>query len=63
MDINVFLKIKVEGGGINISDMTIKQNDTTIWFTIKYKNKYGETHVCKIDFPFKYWRGKILTIK
>ena len=30
MDINVFLKIKVEGGGINISDMTIKQNDTTI---------------------------------
>ena len=48
-DINHFLKKKVEGGGNNISDLTIKDGDTTIPFTIKYKNKFSETDVSKID--------------
>ena len=43
------MKTKVEGGGNNIIDLAIKRNDTTIVFTVKYKNKYSETDVCKID--------------
>ena len=42
------MKTKVEGGGNNIIDLAIKYNDTTIVFTVKYKNKYCETDVCKI---------------
>jgi len=48
-NINDLLKIKVEGGGNNLSDMTIKNGTTTIAFTIKYKKKYGETDVSKLD--------------
>jgi hypothetical protein len=48
-NINSLLKIKVDGGGNNIVDMTIKEATTLILFTIKYKNKYSETDVSKID--------------
>ena len=48
-NINSLLKIKVDGGGNNIVDMAIKQGTTLILFTIKYKNKYSETDVSKID--------------
>jgi hypothetical protein len=48
-NINYLLKNKVEGGGNNIVDMTIKQGDTFVFCTIKYKNKYSETDVSKID--------------
>ena len=48
-NINDLLKVKVNGGGNNIIDMSIKQNNTFILFTIKYKNKYSETDVSKID--------------
>lgn len=47
--VNNLLKTKIEGGGNNISDITIKHHDTVIPFSIKYKNKYGETDVSKID--------------
>ena len=43
------LKVKVGGGGNNIADMVIKQESTYILFTIKYRNKYSETDVSKID--------------
>ena len=46
---NNLLKTKIEGGGNNISDITIKQNNTVIPFSIKYKHKYSETDVSKID--------------
>ena len=48
-NINSLLKVKVDGGGNNIVDLVIKQEDTFILFTIKYKNKYSETDVSKID--------------
>ena len=48
-DINSILEIKIAGGGNNISDMTIKKDTTLIAFTIKYKNKYCETDVSKLD--------------
>lgn len=48
-NINSLLKVKVDGGGNNIVDMTVKQGDTLVLFTIKYKNKYSETDVSKID--------------
>lgn len=48
-NINSLLKLKVDGGGNNIVDMTIKQGTTLVLFTIKYKNKYSETDVSKID--------------
>lgn len=48
-NINALLKVKVDGGGNNIVDMAIKQESTYILFTIKYKNKYSETDVSKID--------------
>lgn len=48
-NINQLLKIKIEGGGNNIVDMAIKEGSTLILFTIKYKNKYSETDVSKID--------------
>jgi hypothetical protein len=48
-NVNELLKVKVEGGGNNIVDMAIKQGTTNILFTIKYKNKYGETDVSKIN--------------
>lgn len=43
------LDVKIEGGGNNIVDMTIKKENTTILFSIKYNNKYGETDVSEID--------------
>lgn len=48
-NINSLLKVKVDGGGNNIVDMTIKQGTSLVLFTIKYKNKYSETDVSKID--------------
>ena len=48
-NINSLLKAKVDGGGNNIVDMAIKQGITLVLFTIKYKNKYSETDVSKID--------------
>lgn len=48
-NINSLLKVKVDGGGNNIVDMAIKQENTLVLFTIKYKNKYSETDVSKID--------------
>jgi hypothetical protein len=48
-NINSLLKLKVDGGGNNIVDMAIKQGNTLVLFTIKYKNKYSETDVSKID--------------
>ena len=47
------LKVKVEGGGNNIIDIPIKQVNTLIAFSIKYKNKYCETDVSKIDNTIK----------
>jgi len=48
-NMNSLLKLKVDGGGNNIVDMAIKQNNTLILITIKYKKKYSETDVSKID--------------
>ena len=48
-NINSLLNLKVEGGGNNIVDMAIKQGTTFVFITIKYKNKYSETDVSKID--------------
>ena len=48
-NVNALLKVKVDGGGNNIVDMVIKQGTTLVLFTIKYKNKYSETDVSKID--------------
>lgn len=49
IDINSILEDKIAGGGNNIVDMTIKQDTTLIAFSIKYRNKYSETDVSKID--------------
>ena len=46
---NNLLNIKIAGGGNNKSDMTIKDASTLILFSIKYKNKFGETDVSKLD--------------
>jgi len=48
-NIKSLLNLKVDGGGNNIADMTIKHGTTLVIFTIKYKNKYSETDVSKID--------------
>jgi len=48
-NITSLLKVKVDGGGNNIVDMAIKQGTTRFLYTIKYKNKYSETDVSKID--------------
>jgi hypothetical protein len=48
-NINSLLKVKVDGGGNNIVDMAIKQEETTVLFSFKYKSKYSETDVSKID--------------
>ena len=48
-NITSLLKVKIDGGGNNIVDMSIKQGTTFVLFTIKYKNKYSETDVSKID--------------
>jgi len=48
-NINSLLKVRVDGGGNNIVDMAIKQGTSLVLFTIKYKNKYSETDVSKID--------------
>ena len=48
-NIKSLLKVKVDGGGNNIIDMAIKKETTLVLLTIKYKNKYSETDVSKID--------------
>ena len=48
-NITSLLKVKVDGGGNNIVDMAIKEGTTLVLFTIKYKNRYSETDVSKID--------------
>ena len=48
-NINSLLNVKVDGGGNNIVDMAIKLGTSLVLFTIKYKNKYSETDVSKID--------------
>ena len=48
-NVNSLLDIQVDGGGNNIVDLTIKQGSTTIPFSFKYRNKYSETDVSKID--------------
>ena len=48
-NVNSLLDIQVDGGGHNIVDLTIKQGSTTIPFSFKYRNKYSETDVSKID--------------
>jgi SAM-dependent methyltransferase len=48
-NINSLLKIRIAGGGNNKSDMSIKDGTTRILFSVKYKGKFGETDVSKID--------------
>lgn len=48
-NINSLLALNVAGGGNNVVDMSIKQENTLILFTIKYKKRFGETDVSKID--------------
>ena len=48
-NVNSLLNILIEGGGNNIVDLTIKQGSMMIPFSIKYRNKYSETDVSKID--------------
>jgi hypothetical protein len=48
-NINSLLKIRIAGGGNNKSDMSIKEGTTWILFSVKYKGKFGETDVSKID--------------
>ena len=38
-NMKTILDVKIEGGGNNIVDMTIKKENTTILFSIKYRNK------------------------
>lgn len=52
-NINTILNIKIGGGGNNISDISLKLNKTNIIFSIKYKEKYCETDVSKIDRTLK----------
>jgi hypothetical protein len=47
--VNTLLNVKVEGGGNNIADMVLKNGSTFVLFTIKYRNKYCETDVSKIE--------------
>ena len=48
-NINSVLNTKVCGGGNNPVDFSIKQMTTWVHFTIKYKEKFGETDVSKIN--------------
>jgi hypothetical protein len=52
-NINYLLKIKIAGGGDNITDFTIQDKDTIIPFSIKYKSGFKETDVSKIDNTIK----------
>ena len=52
-NIKTILNIDVQGGGNNISDITLKLNETIISFSIKYKGKFCETDVSKIDNTLK----------
>src|SRR5210317_690221 len=52
-NIKTLLNIDVQGGGNNISDITLKLNETIISFSIKYKGKFCETDVSKIDNTLK----------
>ena len=52
-NINNLLKLKIAGGGNNISDITIKNGETIIPFSIKYKDGFKESDVTKIDNTIK----------
>jgi hypothetical protein len=52
-NINRLLKVKVEGGGNNIVDMSLKKDDTLVLVSIKRNKKYSETDVSKIDNTVK----------
>jgi hypothetical protein len=52
-NINNLLKIKIAGGGNNITDFTIKNGETIIPFSIKYKDGFKESDVTKIDNTIK----------
>ena len=47
--IRSLLNVKVEGGGSNIVDMTLKQGTTLVALTIKYREKFGQTDANEID--------------
>ena len=47
-NIKTLLNVLVEGGGNNISDMTIGDDETLFPFSVKYRGKFGETDVSKI---------------
>jgi hypothetical protein len=48
-NINSVLNKNINGQGNNIVDVSIKQDSTLMFFSIKYKNKFCETDVSKID--------------
>lgn len=52
-DFNNLLRIKIASGGDNKSDMTIKQGDVTIPFSIKYRDEFCETDVCILNSTMK----------
>ena len=49
------LNIKIAGGGNNVADIVIKKdnNTTIVGLSVKYKNKFGETDICKLDSTMK----------
>jgi len=52
-NVKTLLNLKVAGGGNNVADIVIKNTTTVTAFSIKYKNKFGETDVCKLDSTMK----------
>lgn len=48
-DFNSLLRINITGGGDNKSDITIKRGETTIPFSIKYRDDFSETDVCFLN--------------
>lgn len=52
-NVKTLLNLKVAGGGNNVADIVIKNTTTITAFSIKYKNKFGETDVCKLDNTMK----------
>ena len=49
---NTYMNVKVNGGGSNIVDFVLKQIDTFIPFSVKYKDEYSKTDVQSIDSTF-----------
>jgi len=43
------LRVKVCGGGNNIVDLAMKQHQTLVVFSVKYKNRFAETDVATIN--------------